>query len=58
MSISRRFGIQATVVFVPILMLFCWLFAHEWSAYTKADEALDSFQSFRLTLLAMEKVSA
>jgi diguanylate cyclase (GGDEF)-like protein len=58
MSIDRRFGINVAVVFVPILVLSCWLFAHQWSAYARADEALESFQSFRLTLLAMEKVSA
>ena len=58
MSIDRRFGIQVAVVFVPILAVSCWLFAHEWSTYAAADEALRSFQSYSLALLAMEKVSA
>lgn len=58
MSIDRRFGIQMAVVFVPVLALSCWLLAYEWSTYAAADEALHSFQSYRLALLAMEKVSA
>lgn len=58
MSIDRRFGIQMAVVFVPVLALSCWLFAHQWPTYAAADEALRSFQSYRLALLAMEKVSA
>lgn len=58
MSINQRFGIQVAVVFVPVLVLSCWLLSHAWSAYLRADEARDSFQSFRLALIAMEKVSA
>lgn len=58
MPLGKRFGIGIAVGVGTVLALCCGLLAREWAAYRLADEALQRFDSFKATLLAMEKVSA
>ncbi|TKC81341.1 diguanylate cyclase [Trinickia terrae] len=55
---GSRFRVGISVALAPILVLSCWLLAHQWLAYRAASEAMRSFAAFREALLAMEKVSA
>ncbi|MGT2434479.1 hypothetical protein ACU4HD_48180 [Cupriavidus basilensis] len=55
---DRRFGASVAIVLVPVLSLSCWLLGYAWLAYGRADNAARSVQALRMTLLAMEKVSA
>ncbi|GCB04009.1 GGDEF domain-containing protein [Ralstonia sp. SET104] len=55
---DRRFGISVAIVLVPVLSLSCWLLGYAWLAYGRADDAARSVRALRITLLAMEKVSA
>ncbi|MCT7307419.1 GGDEF domain-containing protein [Ralstonia sp. CHL-2022] len=57
-SMDRRFGASVAIVLVPVLSLSCWLLGYAWLAYGRADNAARSVQALRVTLLAMEKVSA
>ncbi|TKC91838.1 diguanylate cyclase [Trinickia terrae] len=55
---DRRFCIHVGIALAPIVVLSCWLLAHEWTAFSGANLALRSFDSVRSALFAMEKVSA
>lgn len=57
-SMDRRFGVSVAIVLVPVLSLSCWLLGYAWFAYGRADDAARSFQTLRMALLVMEKVSA
>jgi serine phosphatase RsbU (regulator of sigma subunit) len=58
MSISARLGAMAVTACGLILALTCLLLWHQWRVYLAAEEVLASVETFRLTLVAMEKVSA
>ncbi|MDF6450763.1 hypothetical protein NMT55_24765, partial [Escherichia coli] len=55
---DRRFGASVAIVLVPVLSLSCWLLGYAWLAYGRADDSARSVRALRMTLLAMEKVSA
>ena len=56
--ISRQLKIAASIggaLLLALTAIALWL---QWNAYATASEALDSFQTYRATLTAMEKVTA
>jgi len=58
MPITRLVAVIVASVLVVAMLPFGWLVAREWSASNGAGVALDAFESYRATLLVMEKVSA
>ncbi len=57
MPITRLVAVIVATVLVVAMLPFGWLVAREWSASNGAGVALDAFESYRATLLVMEKVS-
>lgn len=57
MPITRLLAAISICVFAVVLCPLGWLVAHEWAAESRASTALSAFDSYRATLLVMEKVS-
>ncbi len=57
MPITRLLATISVCVFAVVLFPLGWLLAHEWVADSRASTALAAFDSYRATLLVMEKVS-
>ena len=56
-SITRLLAAISVCVFAVVLLPLGWLVTNEWAAYSRASTALAAFDSYRATLLVMEKVS-
>lgn len=57
MPITRLLAAISICVFAVVLFPLGWLLMHEWAADSRASIALAAFDSYRATLLVMEKVS-
>lgn len=55
--ITRLLAAISVGVFAVVLFPLGWLLTHEWAAESRASIALAAFDSYRATLLVMEKVS-
>jgi serine phosphatase RsbU (regulator of sigma subunit) len=58
MTFGRRVDFVTTVVGALLIVIGCIFIAWQWSLYARAKQTLDTFQTFRATLIAMEKISA
>lgn len=56
-SITRLLAAISVCVFAVVLLPLGWLVTQEWAADSRASTALAAFDSYRATLLVMEKVS-
>jgi serine phosphatase RsbU (regulator of sigma subunit) len=58
MTFGRRVNFVTTVVGALLIVMGCIFIIGQWSLYSRARHTLDTFQTFRATLVAMEKISA
>lgn len=58
MTFGRRVDFVTTFVGALLIVIGCIFIAWQWSLYSGAKQTLDTFQTFRATLIAMEKISA